>query len=151
MGIVDGFWRLIGVEQETEQVSEKTGVYSASAMKETPTASANNNVVSIHTNKTVKVHVSEPKRFEDAKELADQLKNRKQVIVNLENTPGEVSQRIIDFLSGTVYALDGKTHQVNRDIFVFAPSNVEISLDYKESGKRFINPNMYAHERIGND
>ena len=145
MGIIDGFWRLIGVEEEPEPEPGTTGSFPVSVTKETTTASGNN-VVAIHSNKTLKVCVSEPKRFEDAKELADQFKNRKQVILNLENTSDDISQRIIDFLSGTVYALEGKTHQVNRHIFVFAPSNVEINTDYKEPGKRFAGYERSANE-----
>ena len=150
MGIIDAFWRLIGVEEVTEPETEMTGSFPAPVSTKEITTASGNNVVTIHSNKTFKVCVSEPKRFEDAKEMADQLKNRKQVIVNLENTPSEISQRIIDFLSGTVYALDGKTQQVGRDIFVFAPSNVEISLDYKETSKRLAST-TFIHERFANE
>lgn len=124
MSIMDAFWRLLGVqsEEEEEEIMETLPLDG----KENKSIK---NIVSIHSNKTLKVIVSEPQKFEEAKELADHLKNRKQVIINLEYTPQDISQRIIDFISGTLYALDGQTQQIGRDIFIFAPNNVEINKD----------------------
>jgi len=89
------------------------------------------NLVSLQGAKSIKVVVCEPTNFEDAQELADSLKNRRQVVVNLNNTDTEVARRLIDFLSGTAYALDGSTQKLGEDIFLFAPSNVEISREPK--------------------
>jgi cell division inhibitor SepF len=137
MGIIDALWRIIGVTEEPEEGGEfpVPGGFTSQGQLSGSTGA---NVVPLHNNsKAIKVCVSEPKRFDDAKDLADQLKNRRQVVINLENTPSDISQRIIDFLSGTVYALDGKSQQMGRGIFMFAPSNVEFNLEYKDLGKRF--------------
>lgn len=129
MSIIDGFWKLLGVPNEVEEEIIETSSYDSKELK-----SPSNNIVSIHTNKTLKVVVCEPQKFEEAKELADHLKNRKQIILNFESTAPDVSQRIIDFISGTVYSLDGQTQQIGKNIFVFAPNNVEINKD-----SRFLN------------
>jgi len=95
-------------------------------------------VVSIHTQKQVKVVVMEPTVFEDAQNIAEQLKNRRPVIVNLENAERNLAKRIVDFVSGATYALGGNMQKVGNGIFLFVPSNVEISGemkdDYKEKG-----------------
>lgn len=125
MGMLDGFWSWLGVQTEVE---EHVMELPAAAERDNKAAS---NLVSIHSNKNLKVVVCEPERFEEVQALADHLKNRKQVILNFENTSPEISQRIIDFISGTVYALDGQSQQLGRNIFLFAPSNVEVSKDHR--------------------
>lgn len=124
MGKLNKFWNWLGVEQE--EIREEL-----IDMPEAPEDSIRgiSNVVSIHSNKTMKVVVCEPESFDEVQILADHLKNRKQVILNLENTPKELSQRILDFLSGTTYALEGNSQQLGHDIFIFTPSNVEIARD----------------------
>ncbi len=126
MGLLDSFWSWLGVQTEVEE-----HVMELPAAAERESRAGSNNLVSIHTGKNLKVVVCEPERFEEVQALADHLKNRKQVILNFENTPPEVSQRIIDFISGTVYALDGQSQQLGRNIFLFAPSNVEVSKDHR--------------------
>ncbi|KLU60474.1 cell division protein SepF [Peptococcaceae bacterium CEB3] len=92
-------------------------------------------VVSIHTQKQMKVVVLEPSCFEDAQGIADQLKNRRPVIVNLENTEHNLSKRIVDFISGTTYALNGNMQKVGNGIFLFVPNNVDISGEAREELK----------------
>jgi Uncharacterized protein conserved in bacteria len=84
-------------------------------------------VVSIHTQKQMRVVVLEPKSFEDAQSIADQLKSRRPVIVNLENAESILAKRIVDFISGTTYALNGNMQKVGNGIFLFVPNNVDIS------------------------
>lgn len=125
MGIANNFWKWLGIESDVEEeIIELPAV--AGSVQDTK---GGNNVVSIHTNKNMKVVVCEPQSFEEAQALADHLKSRKQVILNFETTPPEISQRIIDFVSGTVYALDGQSQQLGKNIFLFAPSNIEITRD----------------------
>lgn len=94
------------------------------------------NVVNLHTTpnvggnataKQMKVMVVEPLSFDDAQHVADHLKNRKPVVVNFENTDTDVAKRIIDFISGTTYALAGNIQKVGNNIFLCAPSNVDVS------------------------
>ncbi len=126
MGLMDKFWAWFGVDNDElgEELLEITenGETNPRGIP---------NVVSIHTNKGMKVIVAEPDSFDDAQGLADHLKSRRQVILNLENTTPEIAQRIVDFVSGTTYALEGNSQQVGKTIFIFTPSNVEISKDLR--------------------
>lgn len=126
MKIVDSFWKWLGVENEVEE--EFLELPAASDQKD---SRPGGNIVSIHSNKNMKVVVCEPEKFEEVQAVADHLKNRKQVVLNFERTAPEVSQRIIDFISGTVYSLDGQSQRLGDQIFLFAPSNVEIAKDHR--------------------
>lgn len=130
MGLVDNFWGWLGVQTEVEEHIMELPAGQDHDNK------ALGNVVSIHTNKNLKVIVCEPEKFDEVQALADHLKNRKQVILNFESTPPEVSQKIIDFISGAVYALDGQSQQLGRNIFLFAPSNVEIARDHRSLARK---------------
>ncbi len=92
-------------------------------------------VVSIHTQKQVKVVVLEPTSFEESQNIADQLKNRRPVIVNLENTDRNLAKRIVDFVSGATYALGGNMQKVGQGIFLFVPNNVDISGEMRDDVK----------------
>ncbi len=67
--------------------------------------------------------------FNDARIAADGLKNGEQQIVNLEKASPQMAERIIDFLSGVTYALDGTVDRVGEKVYLFAPANVEVELD----------------------
>lgn len=92
----------------------------------------NPQVVSIHTQKQMRVVVMEPGSFEESQGIADQLKNRRPVIVNLENADRNLAKRIVDFISGTTYALNGNMQKVGNGIFLFVPNNVDISGEARE-------------------
>lgn len=68
-----------------------------------------------------------PKSFDDAQEIANSLKSKKPVVVNFEGTESETAKRIIDFISGTTYALGGEIKKLGRSVFLCAPSNVNVS------------------------
>lgn len=68
-----------------------------------------------------------PKSFDDAQEIANSLKSKKPVVVNFESTESETAKRIIDFISGTTYALGGEIKKLGRSVFLCAPSNVNVS------------------------
>ncbi|MCX7780374.1 MAG: cell division protein SepF [Negativicutes bacterium] len=84
--------------------------------------------------KQIKVMVVEPFTFDDAQHIADHLKNRKPVVVNFENTDKEVAKRMVDFISGTTYALSGTIQKIGNNIFLCAPSNVDVTYTSKEEG-----------------
>ncbi len=92
-------------------------------------------VVSIHTNVQMQVCIIKPECYEDAQEICDQVKARKPVVVNLEKVEYPIAQRIMDFLSGTCYSLDGSIQRVANNIFIIAPENVDVSGDLKEELK----------------
>lgn len=78
------------------------------------------------TSKQVKVIVIEPANFDDAQSVADYLRKNQPVVINFEDTDSEIAKRIIDFVSGTIYALNGSMKKIGRSILVCAPQNVDI-------------------------
>ncbi|PKM81659.1 MAG: cell division protein SepF [Firmicutes bacterium HGW-Firmicutes-14] len=93
------------------------------------------NIFSLHAQKNIRVIVSEPKVFEDCQSIADNLKNRRPVIVNLEEADKDLAKRVVDFISGTTYALNGSTQKVGSGIFLFVPNNMDIASELKSSEK----------------
>lgn len=89
-------------------------------------------IVNIHTTTQLKVVVVQPESFEDSKEIADHLKTKKPIVVNLEKIDQEVAKKIINFLSGAVYALDGNIQKISGAIFLIVPYNMGIMGDFKD-------------------
>lgn len=71
--------------------------------------------------------VFQPQTYEDTQTIIDNLKLRKSVIVNLESMDVETGQRVLDFVSGAIYSLDGSIRKVSKGIFLLAPSGIDIS------------------------
>ena len=88
-----------------------------------------NKVVNIHTTTAVQVVLSKPERFEQAAEIADHLREKRTVVMNLETTNKEVARRLVDFLSGVAYAQDGKIKKVAINTYIITPYNVDIMGD----------------------
>ena len=85
-----------------------------------------NKVVNIHTTTQLQVVLVKPERFENASEIADHLREKRTVVLNLEQTNKEVSRRILDFLSGAAYAQEGKVKKVALSTYIITPYNVDI-------------------------
>ncbi len=92
----------------------------------------NNKVVKIHTTAQLKLVIMQPKSFNEAEDIANHLKSKKPVVMNLESVDKEVARRIVDFLSGAVHALDGNIQKVSNGIFLIAPYNIGIMGDFKD-------------------
>ena len=74
----------------------------------------------------MKMIVYHPVSYEDAQNIIDNLKSRKPVIVNMEELDVAAAQRILDFISGAIYALNGTIAKISRGIFVVAPTNYDV-------------------------
>lgn len=81
---------------------------------------------------SAKVVLVEPRVYAEAQDIADHLKNRRSVVVNLQRIERDAAKRIVDFLSGTVYAIGGDIQKVGSDIFLCTPDNVEVSGNISE-------------------
>ena len=88
-----------------------------------------NKVVNIHATTQLKVVLVKPERFENASEIADQLKDKRTIVLNLESTNKDVARRLIDFLSGVAYAGEGKIKKVAANTYIITPYSVEIQGD----------------------
>ena len=86
-------------------------------------------VVNIHATTQLKVVLVKPERFEAASEIADQLKDKRTVVLNLESTNKDVARRLIDFLSGVAYAGEGKIKKVAANTYIITPYHVELEGD----------------------
>ena len=97
--------------------------------EERRTDDRHNKVVNIHATTQLKVVLVKPERFENASEIADHLKEKRTVVLNLESTNKDVARRLIDFLSGVAYASEGKIKKVAANTYIITPYSVDIMGD----------------------
>lgn len=135
MGVMNKVMNFLGLQEEEEiVVQERDRAVRDQAFEEeeleAPIHESKGrnkaNIVSIHSNKNVKVMLTEPKSYDEAQEIADYLRSRRPVIVNLHRVRGDHAVRIFDFLGGTVYALNGQISKIGPNIFLCTPDTVEI-------------------------
>ena len=123
----------IDYEQEQSSVAHTQNFFQASAMRNN---GKDNRIMNLSTvSNKLKVIVMQPENFEDAQEICDYLKEKKPTVINLENVAKENAQRVIDFLSGAVYALDGTIQKVASGIFIVAPHNIDVMNDLDDEIK----------------
>ncbi|SNZ09395.1 cell division inhibitor SepF [Terribacillus aidingensis] len=88
----------------------------------------NQNVVSLKSvQASSKVVLCEPRTYNEAQEIADHVVNRRAVVLNLQRVDHQQAKRIVDFLSGTVYALNGDIQKLGSQTFLCAPDNIELT------------------------
>ena len=131
---MDKVWGLFGMDtaepEEDENVYEYENDYEEENEEEERKFFGRKNkdkVVSMAQGQTIKMVISQPTTFEQSEEICGLLKEKKSVIVNLEYVNKDVARRIIDFISGGVYALDGHIQKISNSIFLIAPMNYEIT------------------------
>lgn len=127
--IINKMLNLVGWNEEEEELEENEENNSG---ERHDTGKHKGKVVNIHTTTQLKVVILQPENFEDAQEICDSLKSKKPVVVNLEEMDVETARRVIDFLSGSVYALDGNIQKVSNGIFLVAPYNVDIMGNFRD-------------------
>ena len=142
MSFLNKVFNLIGVEvddteenYEEELLDNNNMVSSPDDDELTEIGGKKNKVVKIHTTAQLKLVVMQPETFEEARDIAIHLKSKKPVVMNLEAVDRDVQRRIVDFLSGAVFALDGNIQKVSNGIFLIAPYNVGIMGDFKDELK----------------
>ena len=94
-------------------------------------------VVNINTTTQLAVVLVKPDRFETAAEIADHLKDKRTVVLNLEQTNKDIARRLVDFLSGVAYANEGKIKKVANSTYIITPYNVDIMGELENSGMYF--------------
>ena len=133
--LMNKVWDLFGMDSAEPDEYEEENVYDYEEEEEEEDKrrfgrkNNNNKVVSMPQQQTnaIKMVISQPTTFEQSDEICSFLKEKKSVIVNLEYVNKDVARRIVDFISGGVYALDGYIQKVSNSIFLVAPSNYEIT------------------------
>jgi cell division inhibitor SepF len=113
------------IEEENLEEKEPVNQSKQSVQKQ--------NVVSLQSvQKSSKVILMEPRVYAEAQDIADHLKNRRAVVVNLQRIEQDQAKRIVDFLSGTVYAIQGDIQKIGKNILLCTPDNVEVSGNISE-------------------
>ena len=130
--IMSKVWNLFGMDQAEDEELEEDDVYDYDYEEEPVEEKKgfikkNNKVVSMPQTQSIRMVISQPTSFEQSEEICGFLKEKKSVIVNLEYVNKDIARRIVDFISGGVYALDGYIQKVSNSIFLVAPSNYEIT------------------------
>jgi len=121
----------VGLDTEEEDINELESKNSTESFLSSY-SQKKNKVVNMPTFAQVKVVVMQPDVFDDASIICDHLKGKKPVVINLESAEKDVARRIVDFLSGSVYALDGTIQKVSNSIFIVAPHNVDVMGEFKD-------------------
>ena len=108
---------------------ETAPAYFADRREERKAEDRRNKVVNIHATAQLKVVLVKPERFENASEIADHLRDKRTVVLNLESTNKDIARRLVDFLSGVAYAGDGKIKKVAANTYIITPYSVDIMGD----------------------
>ncbi len=111
--------------RERERSVRSDPSYTSPAMDELE-ARRSNKVVNIRAATQLQVVLVKPERFENASEIADHLREKRTVVLNLESTNKEIARRLLDFLSGVAYANEGKIKKVAISTYIITPYNVDI-------------------------
>lgn len=134
--LMDKMLGFMGFEEESPEEEEKWREDRYREEEETPSARRNKGqVLSLHAQRQIKVVVVEPSSYDEVQGIADNLKNRRPVIINLEKADAELAKRVVDFISGCTYALNGSLQKVGHGIFLSVPNNMDIANELKDQIK----------------
>jgi cell division inhibitor SepF len=122
----DGYYRDDADDRQGNVVSFNNNTRSSAATHRRNERVSNSTGANLPISGGMKMIVYHPVSYEDTQSIIDNLKNRKPVIVNMEELELDTAQRILDFLSGAVYALNGTMCKISRGIFVVAPNNYDV-------------------------
>ena len=134
--LMNKVWDLFGMDSAEPEGYEDENIYDYDNNEEEETEDnkkifgrKNNKVVNMPQaqGQAIQMVISQPTTIEQSDEICSFLKEKKSIIVNLEYVNKDVARRIVDFISGGVYALDGYIQKVSNSIFLVAPSNYEIT------------------------
>lgn len=132
MGILDEFKRLAHPyeDEEGEEFEEIESTPSRQERRERSISEESerrsNKVVNIRAATQLQVVLVKPDRFENASEIADHLREKRTVVLNLESTNKDIARRLLDFLSGVAYANEGKIKKVAISTYIITPYNVDL-------------------------
>ena len=116
-------------DEEFEDFEEPPHREPAFDDRKTRVEDRRNKVVNIHATTQLKVVLVKPERFENASEIADNLKDKRTVVLNLESTNKDIARRLVDFLSGVAYAGEGKIKKIAANTYIITPYHVDIEGD----------------------
>ena len=110
-----------------DEVLEDLGTTASSVRSAAPVRrTTDSKVVNISTQTSMQVVLVKPDRFDNVSEIAEHLRSKHAVVLNLEATNKDIARRLVDFLSGCAYALDGKIKKIAISTYIITPYNVDI-------------------------
>lgn len=129
MGFMEKFKEWAKVEEDDEEFEDFVPTEEKKVRETFSAAHRDNRVVNIHTTTQLQVVLVKPERYENATEIADHLKEKRTVVLNLESTNKDAARRILDFLSGVAYTNDGQIKRVANNTYIITPYNVDLKGD----------------------
>lgn len=127
--LMNKMWNLFGMDASEEEEIDEIDEETYPEEEERKLFSKKNKVTPMPGVSQIKVVISQPTNFDQSEEICEYLKEKRAVIVNLEYVNKDVARRIVDFISGAVYAVDGHIQKVSNSIFLIAPFNYEITTE----------------------
>ena len=123
----DDYDEMDGYEEETPRPSRRAAEAAAPEAVPAPAAKSgfNGQVLNINSGKQ-EVVLFHPTNFNDSTKAADDLRDKKAIIVNMENVDPSLARRVVDFLSGVAYALDGKMNKIAQSTYLFSPHSMAV-------------------------
>ena len=141
MGVKKVWDKLVGTvggvneddEFETDEYEDEEEMEEERPPRRTPAVAPRRSSVNYAApqEKPLRMVIVEPETFDDSQSTADYIRDRTPVVINFESTPDDIAKRVVDFVSGATYALDGNIQKVGKEIFLCVPSNVTV-----DHGKR---------------
>jgi len=127
-------WDFLGVETQNDEELENENVVEYNNYEEEQDEvnerglfGRKSKVVAMPQTQQVRMVITQPTTFEQSEEICNYLKEKKSIILNLEYVNKDVARRIVDFISGSVHALDGHIQKISNAIFLVAPVNYDIA------------------------
>ena len=137
MSAMNKMLKWIGIAEEDDEEFFDTETDMDEAVEPAMPLGRKAKVSSISGGAPSRVVVIQFQNFDDAKDAADHLKNKKPVVANLEKLDNDTTRRVVDFLSGAVYGVAGRIQNVSNRIFLITPANVEVTGNYRDNIKGF--------------
>lgn len=139
---MDAQTQQVNMNQTQQSYAAPTGTSGMAGSAYTPAAGTSTGVFSSSTGgislsgSAIEMKVVKPEHFESVPQIADHLLNKRTVVLNLENTNKETARRLIDFLSGVAYSIDGSLKKIASNAYVITPSNVDVGDAQLRAGSR---------------
>ena len=143
MGFMDKFKDMVNPEKEYEENDAYAGYEEGDEYEEADIPEANHSFGSASAGAALELKVLRPEKFEVVTQIADHLINNCTVVLNLEATNKATAVRMIDFLSGVAYSIEGNLQKVANNTFVITPGNVEISAEQQAKVFQQANPSEF--------
>lgn len=132
--VFDKFMGILGLEDEVDEVEElQEETVNDNIVRKTNFSHSGkqNKVVNIHAASTAKIVILKPKTYDEAIDICDNLKNRRIVVINMSDLEPKIAQKLLDFMGGASYALGGNLEEVEKEVYILSPSNIEVNNEFK--------------------